>query len=232
MATVTGYTAERMKEIEDSAIVDGDIVGDNLILKRYDGGEINAGNVRGPQGPVGPEGVQDFIICTSGTRPVTPAEGTLIYETDTDKIFAYYSGGWNLPKNVAGGVIGHAKAEANQGGIGGVEVDLTNLSVPINTNASRRILISAVLPNVSSDTSDDTFALSIREGGTLLQNAISTIDVGNQGVSISTWVLIDPPAGAHTYKLTAQRANGSGTLTMFASANNPASILVQDLGGV
>jgi hypothetical protein len=50
MATVTGYTAARMQEIEDSAIISGVIVGNNLILTRFDGTTVNAGNVRGPQG--------------------------------------------------------------------------------------------------------------------------------------------------------------------------------------
>jgi hypothetical protein len=53
MATVTAYTAERMKAIEDSAVVDGDVVGDNLHLIRHDGGVIDAGNVRGPTGTPG-----------------------------------------------------------------------------------------------------------------------------------------------------------------------------------
>lgn len=50
MATVTAFTAERMLDIENSTIVDGDIVGDNLILKRRDDVTIDAGNVRGPIG--------------------------------------------------------------------------------------------------------------------------------------------------------------------------------------
>ena len=49
MATITGLTAERMEEIEAASIVDGSIVGDNLILEKHDGSTINAGNVRGPQ---------------------------------------------------------------------------------------------------------------------------------------------------------------------------------------
>lgn len=53
MATVTAYTAERMKAIEDSAVVDGEVVVDNLILTRHDGGTIDAGNVRGPTGSPG-----------------------------------------------------------------------------------------------------------------------------------------------------------------------------------
>lgn len=56
MATVTGLTAERMIEIEEKSIVDGDVVGGNLILTRYDGTQINAGSVIGPEGPEGPVG--------------------------------------------------------------------------------------------------------------------------------------------------------------------------------
>lgn len=56
MATVTGYTAERMKKIEDTTVIDGEISGDDLILVTRDGTSINAGNVRGPQGIPGPGG--------------------------------------------------------------------------------------------------------------------------------------------------------------------------------
>lgn len=53
MATVTGFTAARMLVMEAATIVDGDIVGDNLILKRHDNVTIDAGNVRGPVGSPG-----------------------------------------------------------------------------------------------------------------------------------------------------------------------------------
>jgi hypothetical protein len=56
MATVTGYTAQRMKIIEDETVVDGLVVADDLILKRRDGVEINAGYVRGPKGDQGDQG--------------------------------------------------------------------------------------------------------------------------------------------------------------------------------
>jgi len=56
MATITGLTAERMLEIEAASVVDGDVVGNDLILARQDGSIINAGNVRGPAGPTGPIG--------------------------------------------------------------------------------------------------------------------------------------------------------------------------------
>lgn len=56
MATVTGFTSARMLEIENSTVVAGSILGDNLILITRDGTEINAGNVRGPEGIQGPIG--------------------------------------------------------------------------------------------------------------------------------------------------------------------------------
>jgi microcystin-dependent protein len=56
MATITGLTAERMQEIEAASIIDGEIVGGNLILTKHDGTTINAGPVTGPPGPAGPVG--------------------------------------------------------------------------------------------------------------------------------------------------------------------------------
>lgn len=64
MATITGLTAERMLEIEAQSIVDGEIIGDNLILERFDGTPIDAGPVVGPPGPTGPTG-------PAGAAPLT-----------------------------------------------------------------------------------------------------------------------------------------------------------------
>ena len=61
MATVTGMTADRMKQIEAQSVIDGDVVGDNLILTQHDGTQINAGSVRGPKGDPGPVG-QDLSV--------------------------------------------------------------------------------------------------------------------------------------------------------------------------
>lgn len=63
MATVTGLTADRMLAIEAASVVDGDIVGDNLILTQHGGTQINAGNVRGPAGPAGPIGADLGLLA-------------------------------------------------------------------------------------------------------------------------------------------------------------------------
>lgn len=82
MATVTGLTALRMLAIEAASIVDGEVVGNDLILERFDGSQINAGNVRGPQGIQGNPG-------TNGTNYATHTAGLVSGST-----VAAATGGW------------------------------------------------------------------------------------------------------------------------------------------
>lgn len=136
MATVTGFTAERMLIIENSTVVDGDVVGDNLILKTRDGTEIDAGSVRGEKGDTGPIGVPvaPGIISMFG-GDVAPAgyllcDGTAVSRTVYPELFAAISTSWgpgdgtssfNLPLiqdriPVAKGSAAWANALAKTGG--------------------------------------------------------------------------------------------------------------------
>ncbi len=134
MATVTGYTAQRMKAIEDQAIIDGNIVDDDLMLSRYDGTLINAGVVRGPQGiqgATGSSGDTSIQVVTSGTRPASPFEGLMIYETDTDNILTYNGTAWVLPNNVSPRVFGGYKELLDDRGVvsGTVTLDFATHNV-------------------------------------------------------------------------------------------------------
>lgn len=54
----------QVEALRDGMIVDGEVVGDDLILMQVDGATINAGNVRGPKGDTGdtgPQGADGFI---------------------------------------------------------------------------------------------------------------------------------------------------------------------------
>lgn len=70
MTTVTGLTAERMLEIEAASVVDGEVIGNDLILTKHDGGQINAGNVRGPTGAQGPVGSDLDVISAVAVSDV------------------------------------------------------------------------------------------------------------------------------------------------------------------
>jgi hypothetical protein len=94
LATITGLTKDRMITMENATVIDGDVVGDDLILKTRGGSNINAGNVRGPVGAAGPT----FIVCTSTTRPTFTGvdEGKAIYETDTDLVRIWSGTRWAI----------------------------------------------------------------------------------------------------------------------------------------
>ena len=44
-------------------------------------------------------------VCTSSTRPATPYEGQMIYETDTDKVFVWNGSAWYANRNTAWGIV-------------------------------------------------------------------------------------------------------------------------------
>ena len=56
MATVTGFTSDRMLVIENETVTTGQVTNDHLILTQRGGTQIDAGNVRGPKGDQGTPG--------------------------------------------------------------------------------------------------------------------------------------------------------------------------------
>lgn len=250
MATITGYTAARMQAIENASVVSGVVTGDNLILTKFDATQINAGNVRGPQGIAGPTGpvpeaplntttygrkngawvsAEGVRVVTSATRPASPPEGTVIYETDTDEIYSWNGTAWTLPSNVAGGLIGNASVIAAQGVT--TEADLTGLSITVPVMANRQIKVSFQV-NIVRTIIDGYNVIRIKEGVTNLLEYVTFNSIANIGESFSGYVIITPTVGVHTYKLTLMRGSGTGTTSLGASAASPAYITAEDVGVV
>jgi hypothetical protein len=120
MATVTGFTAERMLVIENETVVDGEVRGDNLFLMTREGVEIDAGNVRGPKGDTGATGapgagnvlsVNDQtgavysprIFATSAALNsgwASPPEGASALTIDSDAAWYKSQSGWDLSNPV------------------------------------------------------------------------------------------------------------------------------------
>jgi hypothetical protein len=135
MTTVTGLTAERMLAIEGASIIDGDIVGNNLILTKHNGNTIDAGNVRGPKGDTGAQGPQGIpgippggIGCRiSHSAPLTIPTGVLTQITALD--LELFDDG-NLHPNPDGRIV------APQTGIYNVTV---RANWVLNPNGLRRV---------------------------------------------------------------------------------------------
>lgn len=97
MATVTGYTAQRMQQIEDESIVDGNVVSGELILVQRNGTTINAGNVVGPQGATGTTG--GIAEAPSDDIPYSRRNGAWVPERahqapSDDRLYALRNGTW------------------------------------------------------------------------------------------------------------------------------------------
>lgn len=83
MSTVTGFTAARMLAIENASVVDGDVVGNDLVLTTHGGSTINAGNVRGPTGPAGADAAPGDVNPTANTTPIRTSNGRVKGATPT-----------------------------------------------------------------------------------------------------------------------------------------------------
>lgn len=125
---------------------------------------------------------------------------------------------------------GYAEVQANQTPTTSL-TDLTSLTVTITATGTRRIKLTGY-GAIASTVNTDTVALFIREGGTTIAGAYVSVNASS-GSGFNDLVIYSfvPTVGSHTYKLSAQRIAGSGTVSLIASATNPAYLLAEDIGG-
>lgn len=120
MTTVTSLTADRMLAIEAASVVDGDVIGGNLILTKHDGSQIDAGSVQGPQGVPGPP-AQDVVALNSaqvldvGLSNQIRAGRQLTAADFTNIGLAAPAGLWNLSD--LSDVSGNGRNLLNKGGV-------------------------------------------------------------------------------------------------------------------
>jgi hypothetical protein len=114
----------------------------------------------------------------------------------------------------------------------GGAVDLTGLSVTTPVlPAGRRLRISGHAFAFGTTALGEA-DFGIYEGGTILNRRRFYSPVAGNDGGGSIVAIVTPTAAAHTYKLVFGRASGTGTWTMLATATDPASILVEDIGPV
>ncbi len=127
------------------------------------------------------------------------------------------------------GTLGYAQVVSGQLSISS-EVDLTGLAVTVTVQAGRRIRITGSVSEFDNDANAGAITGRIKEGSTGLGMFLASSIVASGFVSAWGSVVITPTQGAHTYKLSAQKSVGAGTVSLFAAATQPAFILVEDIG--
>lgn len=160
-----------------------------------------------------------------GDYQITPPVGTLVWDTAGQVLWARQSAGlWVGP---GGGALDYAEVAADQTGIT-AETDLTGLTVTVTVGTGRRIKLTAQ-GKLTRTVVDGQNVLAIKEGSTFLNYAMDFPSTSTPNTRICIAVTT-PTAGSHTYKVTAWRNTGTGTLGLNADSNNPAFLLVEDIG--
>ena len=208
MAEVTGLIATRMLAIEANSIVDGDIVGDNLVLKKHNGSTVVAGNVRGAPGvngdpggtgPPGPliTGVISMFAGSTAPTGTLICNGAAVSRTTYAALYAVigttYGVGdntttFNLP-NLEGRVpVGRKAVDAKfdiLGESGGtVEETLTTPQIPSHTHiqdAHNHIQNSHGHTQNSHNHTQDAHGHNVSAASGGLSNAWDTIQRGTVG---------------------------------------------------
>lgn len=173
---------------------------------------------------------QPGVLPVSSTAlPASPQIGAMVYEIDTGATKIWTGAAWQIFGQGSSQTLGYAQITANQTGIT-TEVDLTGLSVTVTIPAGRRLRVSSYVQPFTT-VANDTFLCRIYDNGVQVQQGLVGMPITATGYSLDTSVELTPAAGTHVYKLTGFRNNGSGSESIFAAANTPSFILVEDITG-
>jgi hypothetical protein len=111
------------------------------------------------------------------------------------------------------------------------ETDVTGLAVTFTVPAGRTLKVTGH-SGFQAGVAGDRIVGYIKEGGTYLGRYGQEDAQQNGGYMIFDGVtVVSPSAGTHTYKLTAQRYGGTGSLATDNAADRPGAIYVEDITG-
>ena len=140
-------------------------------------------------------GAQSIIkpgVCTSSTRPASPYDGQVIYETDTDKIAVYDASAWvyKTPATSVGSVVQVVSTTKTDtfSTASSSFTDITGLSASITPKSiSNKILVTA---HVTAGCNGNSSYFKVLRGAT----DISVGDAASNRARISFWA---PPTSSY-----------------------------------
>jgi hypothetical protein len=172
---------------------------------------------------------QAVIVCTSGTRPSSPIEGMVIYETDTDKLQIYTTATttWKPPWNLPWGCVGFATSTTSQGAFTAT-TDITGLTTTFTAVANRRYRTTANI-NLETSVSGDVAGANILYGASVASYGQIRLSAGGASEAIHLLGYFTT-SGSVTVKVVAGRSGGTGVLITQHSGTSPVYLIVEDIG--
>lgn len=109
-------------------------------------------------------------------------------------------------------------------------VDVTGLEATFTAVAGRLYKVSWDL-GVQSSVAGDRITITVRESTTAIGTTPNVITESTGQYSVSGFCITEPAAGSHTYKVAIHRANGTGSVNVYAdTSGNTAYLLIEDIG--
>jgi hypothetical protein len=171
-------------------------------------------------------------VCTSATRPDSPFEGQVIYETDTDKVLVWNGSAWYQTWNQPWGNLGYVSLTSGViiSGITSV-TDITNATITFTAVANRKYRASWH-GYCNTTASYATTNVMLYEGTTLLQQSTSTAGTATIGSFNGGQYIGTHAAGSVTWKLRLQLQAGTGTCSAEGGSTYPFTFSIDDIGPV
>ena len=131
-------------------------------------------------------------VCTSSTRPASPYEGQVIYETDTDRVLVWNANAWVMPSAFPANVV-YDTTNRTITGTSAWYTTSNTLSVTLGTGSTAMVIIGAL-----SKQDNDTAGV----GATFAVSGATTVSAATIGNSWQTYATV---SGANGW------ANNNGT---------------------
>ena len=226
--TITGLD-ERVRDVIGTAIV----AGNNIDVTVSDGSDTITIDVEA----LTAADLSDFATAVDerardalGTALVAGSNITITPNDGADTITIAAT--TSLPANMGYGLLGYATTTTDfSTSTTGSDVDVTDLSVTANVEASRMIRITCVYGWANNA------LVLIKEGATTLGKGFGTSwgstpssPTEHRNVNQVTAIVASPSAGDHTYKVAIRNFTASGSCGMNFDAEFPGWILVEDIG--
>lgn len=183
-------------------------VGDTVVVGYFGDSPWVVGGLT-PAAAVGPT-----IVCTSTTRPASPAGGQMIYETDTDRQMWSDGSNWRLTGNKTERVAANFDATV----VSGTATEVARLTV--NPGSGFPYKIDVDLYVHLFDTGASAFDVTLRQGGTAGTAGTGTAIrvwrvpavTGDCAANFSGEVVAVPAGGSQLLRVDLTRIAGAGSL--------------------
>jgi hypothetical protein len=176
------------------------------------------------------------LICTSANRPAAPDTGTMIYESDTAKVFVWNGAAWRQVATqdtpISGSVVqmqsGFSQTEVTTTSTGRIDTGINATITPRFSNSI--IVIQAQISTRRPTSGNAGIGFDIRRNGTVVLNQLTNYYLYNSAdVSGGTGVplfYVDSPASTSALTYRIFFASYSGSVVDVQDDNNFRSYII------